>query len=261
MIDEDIEELGGFCFFGQKPIQEVGFRPSSRVVTFRMEAFALCINLVSISIPSSVKSLRQGCFRGCEALATVLFAPDSSVDAIPSQAFMGCRSLNAIRIPASALALYKQCFAECSALTSVSFEPGSALSEIVGLAFHRCIKLESICLPSSILTVAEHCFDGCLGLRRVTFASPSRVTELASFPVVSADPFAVPDSVEICDVTQLMRTSVHRVLSFGAASKLVSVEMNRRVRAKQRRLFLDLSSPILKRFRSRLEFDESDDSD
>jgi hypothetical protein len=83
---------------------------------------------------------------------------------------------------------------------------------------------------------------------------------LGSFPLVLAEPWDVPDSVEVCDVTQVMRAHGYRVLHFGVASKLASIQINRRILAKHRRLFLNLSSPILKAFRSKMEYTGSQDS-
>jgi hypothetical protein len=77
---------------------------------------------------------------------------------------------------------------------------------------------------------------------------------LASFPRLFLEPFAVPDSVEVCDMSEFGRDDHRRVFVFGRESKLRLLRIRP---SKFPRVFLQIPSPVLKAFGSALEFSGS----
>jgi hypothetical protein len=254
MIDDDIEAFGEFCFSAYDALKVVRFGSSSRIPSIGVDAFQLCCNLTSISVPSSVKILGKRCFEKCPRLSNVSFFPDSVLELIPVKGFKRCKSLETIVIPASVTRLGRKCFFHCSALRDVSFQAGSKLDRLEHRSFARCIRLQSLLLPSSVRFVELSCFEGCASLARLTFSSPSALTELGSFPSVFVGPFEVPDSVTVCNLSELDRRRDHPVLSFGRDSKLHSLLSRRHCVRTSQQTFLRVPSSVLKTLRAEAEF-------
>ena len=95
------------------------------VTSIASEAFSLCTNLTSVTIPESVTRIGNnlnsigGAFEGCTSLTNVIIG--NSVINIGFSAFFGCTSLNRMTIPASVTSIYAQAFYGCSSLTNFTF--------------------------------------------------------------------------------------------------------------------------------------------
>jgi hypothetical protein len=63
------------------------------------EACEDCASLSSISIPSSVQTLKEACFRGCQSLSTITFEAGFAPWWIASDAFQDCTSLSSLFMP------------------------------------------------------------------------------------------------------------------------------------------------------------------
>ena len=80
-------------------------------------AFSDCVNLESVTIPSSVKIIGNNAFYGCSNLIN-LTIPDS-VTTIGEYAFAYCGSLTSVTIPDSVTTIGSKAFWGCDSLTSV----------------------------------------------------------------------------------------------------------------------------------------------
>jgi hypothetical protein len=257
VIDADIEEIGDFCFCSCAFLQSVGFAPQSRMTTFGTEVFFDCANLVTMLIPPSLITLGKRSFVRCIRLSEFSFVTPSALASIPTEAFRGCGAIKKFVIPSSVTELCERCLRNCSRLTDVSFEQGSALTRVGILAFCGCRQLKSVSLPSSVLYVEGYVFESCSSFSTLIFVSPIRVIELGSFPNRFLEPFDVPDSVEICDLSELVKTADRPVLRFARDSKLGLIKMIRLAGTLLRRVFLQVPAAVLKRLQRRLEFDDS----
>jgi hypothetical protein len=76
--------------------------------------------LTSVTIPSSVTSIRKKAFYGCSRLTSVTIS--DSVTSIGENAFYGCSSLTSVTIPSSVTSIGEWAFYRCERLTSVTFE-------------------------------------------------------------------------------------------------------------------------------------------
>ena len=74
-------------------------------------AFAHCINLWSINIPSSVEHIADGTFYKCPILSN--FTLPDTVTSIGHYAFCGCHNLEDLTIPASVKSIGSHAFAKC----------------------------------------------------------------------------------------------------------------------------------------------------
>lgn len=86
-----------------------------------------CTSLTSVSIPSSVTTIKGNAFEGCTSLISVDIP--SSVITIGGDAFWNCTSLASVSIPNSVNKIEYYAFQNCTSLTSVRFEDGTTTCE------------------------------------------------------------------------------------------------------------------------------------
>lgn len=115
------------------------------------KAFYYCVNLTSVTIPPSIKSVAKNAFSGCSGLTTVnlnnneivsksyesgsvktVFGDQvkeyilgEDVTSIGSSAFSGCSGLTSVTIPESVTSIGQGAFRDCNGLTSVIIEDGA----------------------------------------------------------------------------------------------------------------------------------------
>lgn len=104
------------------------------------EAFANCVDVTSLSIPSSVTSIGDYAFYGCWKLKTVEIP--FGVESIGPETFCLCRSLTSVTIPSSVTSIGSKAFYSCGSLTSITIP--SSVASIGEEAFEDCDKVESI---------------------------------------------------------------------------------------------------------------------
>ena len=134
------------------------------VVSFDYRCFADCVNLTSISIPTSVTSIGESCFQGCRSLTSITIP--SSITKLGACCFEGCRSLTSVILPPSVTWLDARCFKSCYNLTSITLP--SSLRGLRWECFRGCRSLTSITLPSSVISLGESCFKYCDSLTSIT---------------------------------------------------------------------------------------------
>ncbi len=168
------------------------------VVSIGNAAFDCCSNLVSVTIPGTVKSLDTGyiyygntwgCFMDCTSLVSVTI--NEGVEFIGKAAFYGCTSLATINIPNSVTAIEEQAFRKCynlkevtlsKNLVSISYMMFDECKSLVSIeipdnvliinqfAFMDCSNLVSIFLPKSLFVIDQYAFDSCDSLTDIYYA-------------------------------------------------------------------------------------------
>ena len=153
------------------------------------------INVSSVFIPATVRSIGGSAFSYCNALTTVTFAEDSQLKSIGGSAFFGtehahprfkeikipdsvetignaafryCQDLERITLPSALQKLSNSTFHGCTALSEVTFP--ASLKTIEKSAFIGCRKLSEVKLPASLTTIQSYVFDSCSSLETVFYA-------------------------------------------------------------------------------------------
>lgn len=153
------------------------------------------INVSSVFIPATVRSIGGSAFSYCNALTTVTFAEDSQLKSIGGSAFFGtehahprfkeikipdsvetignaafryCQDLERITLPSALQKLSNSTFHGCTALSEVTFP--ASLKTIEKGAFIGCRKLSEVKLPASLTTIQSYVFDSCSSLETVFYA-------------------------------------------------------------------------------------------
>lgn len=162
-------------------------------------AFKNCTNLLSVSIPNTVKHIGDKAFYGCSSLTTVILGNSvttigsyafnycgslidinlpNSVEVIGSHAFSCCYSLVDINIPNSVKVIGSSAFLQCSALEGALIIPNS-VTEIGSRAFQDCSSLSSLVLGNSVRTIGSLAFLFCTGFSG-TLTIPNSVVSIES---------------------------------------------------------------------------------
>ena len=162
------------------------------VTSIGVYAFAECAKLRSVTIPSSVTSIKFGAFRGIDITSVAI---PNSVTSLETYAFFSCRSLTTINIPNSVTSIESWVFQGCSSLISIEVDHDNlyftsvdgvlfnktkselikypegkteghyaipnSVSEIRDNAFN-CNNLMTITIPNSVISIGNNVFGGSL---------------------------------------------------------------------------------------------------
>ncbi len=126
-------------------------------------AFQRCVSLVSLKLPSTLRSVSTGMCEGCTSLAALEFP--EGVTEISDWAFTGCSALTEVRLPEQVTRLGTDAFRDCTRLKRMVFP--SRLELIDRDVCNGCRSLTALTLPLSLKTVGERAFQNCAGLPAV----------------------------------------------------------------------------------------------
>ena len=127
------------------------------------DAFRKCSELISVSIPNSVKTMGSYAFSESSNLTSVTIG--SSLTNIGYAAFWKCSGLVSMTIPNSVTKIEDFAFQYCNGLTTITI--GSNVTSIGYVAFGDCTSLTSLVLPASLKEIGDHAFHNCSGLTSV----------------------------------------------------------------------------------------------
>lgn len=157
------------------------------VTSIGNEAFSFCGDLTSVTIPGSVKIIKESAFwysynlenvelsMGLETICAGAFAvcgkvksfniPESVTD-IGASAFAGCWELSSINIPRNIKIIKEWTFSDCGNLEEIVLP--DELTIIDNGAFENCYTLKSITFPATVTAINNGAFYCCIGLTSVT---------------------------------------------------------------------------------------------
>lgn len=147
-------------------------------LTIGNSAFSDCINLLSITLPSSTTSIGDETFRGCTALTN--FIVPENVTTLGSNAFASCSGLTTLTLPDGLRTIGDNAFYNCTALMSV--ELPVLLDSLGSGAFSDCYALTEMTLPAAITRLGDNVMGSCYQLTKLTslMARPLPVSDVIS---------------------------------------------------------------------------------
>lgn len=157
------------------------------VTTIGENAFGLCYNLKSVTIPNSVTCINGDAFTHCTGLTSVTIP--TKVTYIGHYAFFGCTSLTSLAIPGSVTFIGNEAFRCCSNLTSIIVAEGNKVFDsrnncnaIIETSTHTLIVgSNNTIIPNGVKCIGFGAFDGCSGLTSVTLPGSVRSFESDAF--------------------------------------------------------------------------------
>ncbi len=173
-----------------------------KVVGIQEDVFSLCIALKTLTIPKSIKTIRNVCFDYCESLERINVDSDNeyycSVDGVlfdkgkdilvryplakadkeyvipdgvsimEDKAFAYCKYLTSVTVSADVGCVSHYAFLSCEALKSVTLSEG--VTGIGDYSFKSCKALEYISIPESVKNIRETAFEHCDALIAINVA-------------------------------------------------------------------------------------------
>ena len=147
------------------------------VVTLPDHMFDGCVNLKSVKLPSTLKSISAGLFQECTELESIEIP--NGVEEIKIYAFNNCEKLKTLVIPDSVKHIGDTVCARCKNLQNV--EMSDSVTELGAYAFYKCEKLKSIKLSNNIKEIGQSTFWYCENLKKVNLPESLRYIKFAAF--------------------------------------------------------------------------------
>lgn len=123
-------------------------------------------SLSSVTIPSSVTTIKGSAFFGCTALSSITIP--NSVTKIEAGAFMGC-ALTSVTIPDSVTTLEIGVFQDCSGLTSAYV--GKGITKLTDFTFYKCPNLQTCIIEENVSEIKYLAFPYENSLQYLVFKS------------------------------------------------------------------------------------------
>ena len=145
----------------------------------KIGVFYNCLNLESVELPTSLRTIGIKAFSGCKLLECLI---PSGVVELGDHCFSGCRLLNTVDLPPGLKTIGYCAFSNCKSLENVNFHELKVLRSLGARAFFGCSALTRIELKSQLLKAIEtHAFDGCEGLKKLYLPSSVEAIESDAF--------------------------------------------------------------------------------
>lgn len=169
------------------------------------KAFFECDTLQSVSLPSTVKEIKNLAFAGCTKLQEVIFSDD--LEKIGTEAFAQCSELTEIQLPSSLKQIEGYAFSYCERLTQINIsERNQKYSSIDGVLFDKNQttliqypmgkKESSYTVPESVTAIGKGAFSYCNGLTEILLSQETvSVGEYAFFNCDHLTEITLPDSI------------------------------------------------------------------
>ena len=135
-------------------------------------AFDTQRTLVTVSLPSTLRTIGHSAFFYCSSLRTVSLPSDSQLTSIDGRAFAGCSALTLTSLPEGLRSIGLYAFMGCTRLALTSLPEG--LVSIGVQAFSGCSSLALSSLPASLTFIGVSAFADC----RLRLVCSPRVCQL-----------------------------------------------------------------------------------
>ncbi len=138
------------------------------VVAIKENTFSKCKELISVTIPTSIKTIGAAAFSYCSNLKKINLPP--SLSEIEKEVFRECENLDSITFPAKLKKIGDGSFRDCKGLQSL-YIPDS-VETIDGNAFDGCINLKELYVPASVSKIEFTAFQQCSKIESITWNTP-----------------------------------------------------------------------------------------
>ena len=160
---------------------------SEDITSIGNNAFRGVIDLKSIQIPSTTRTIGEYAFYKCDNLE-VCELP-TNLESLSRASFENCRNLQKINIPSHIFEIPQGCFYGCKSLKNI--ELPAYLENIGQAAFAYCDELRGISIPHNVNNLGSMAFAGCHKLKEMKCYCPNppqiKEGEVGTFYAFSKD--------------------------------------------------------------------------
>ena len=184
-----VKGISDYAFEGNYTMEElyIGWG----ITSLGIRSFANCMNLRSVTIPSSVTQIGDNSFYGSLNLSRVNI---KDIDAWCNISFESAESnpftlgaalcidgniVTDLVIPSTVVKIHSYAFQGCTSIKSVTIP--HSVTHIGDLAFYGCIGLERIHLTDGLNVIGENAFSGCTGILSITLPTTLHTIEDYAF--------------------------------------------------------------------------------
>ena len=148
--------------------EDIQINPTTtkKLIGISKYAFATCVDLKEIYIPTTVESLEAGSFKNCTSLEKVTIANSKIV--FNGDVFEGCKGFKDITVPMHLLAGFIE--KSKTVLENISLTTGEVIEDEL---FVGCVSLKSVTIPDSVSEIGVGAFRNCAKLVSVTISKNS----------------------------------------------------------------------------------------
>ena len=133
------------------------------VTSIGANAFNCHTELITVSLPDTLKSIGDKAFCYCENMTDFIFP--EGVETIGVSAFGDCRGLRNVILPEALTELEYGAFQCCNAIEKITLS--DSVKSIAETAFYACFSLKEINLPASLTRIEAGAFASCESLEKV----------------------------------------------------------------------------------------------
>ena len=130
-------------------------------------AFENCLDLTSVSLPSTITSIGSKAFYNCENLFEI--GIPENVTSIGDYAFFHCIQMRNVYLPETLASLGESAFEQCMNFDTINIP--SSLAFIPNKCFYLAAGLSSLEIPTSITSIGNEAFAYCVNLYYIVFYS------------------------------------------------------------------------------------------
>ena len=128
--------------------------------------------ITSVVIPDNVTNMEKEAFWYCKNLSSVSIG--KGITNLRNRLFCGCYALTSIDIPKNITNMEEGVFFDCKNLSSVTL--GNSITSIADQLFYGCNALTHINIPEGVKNIGRYAFRGCKALEHVVLSSKTPPT-------------------------------------------------------------------------------------
>ena len=247
VVEDGITELGDYTFDSVSKALDVSL--GNTLETVGVGCFQYCSALTSLTLPSSLRQVKDRGFIGCSGLTevhvaeladwfdvsfennfsnpcsegaqlyaageavTALVVPED-VTAVGDYQFYGASWLTSLAMGEGVTEIGNYAFYECTSLTELTLD--RTVEDIGEYAFYGCTALTELVLDGSMLTIGRYAFYKCSALKSLTLGSRVETIGDAAFGYTALTELVLPDSVSTIGTSAFAQCKKLANIRFGS---------------------------------------------
>lgn len=169
------------------------FTIPAEIITNTISAYAYRgrENLMSVTLPDSLTTIKESAFYGCKGLTSIVIP--NSVTLIETRAFQFCTSLTSAVVGSGITAIPTFMFSDCSLLATIDLP--NTITTIGRESFYGCAFV-NLTVPSAVTSIGQYAFANCRSLGGLVMSptTPPTLDNANAFNSTNNCPIYVPDA-------------------------------------------------------------------